>query len=668
MNPLLYRVAVEAPLPEPLTYSSESEPLRRGQSVRVPLGKRSVFGVVLDAAAKLDEGLKIKEVQEVITERPDLSDPFLSWLEWLAKYYHYPVGAVIKNAFPPLKKHGRKNQSVLPPNEYLDPAPPLTAEQAEVLNNLNLHEGFKVHLLFGVTGSGKTEVYLRLLAEALEKDRTGLVLVPEIALTPQLIARFSARFPGQIAVIHSHLTEREKTNQWWEAHGQNKRILIGARSALFCPMDQLGVIVIDEEHEPSFKQDEKLRYHARDAAIMLAKMKGIPVVLGSATPSLETWANVQTGRYQLHRMVHRVQSRKLPEIHVIDLKDQREKKEASSLPFWLSEELFQAAKETLARGEQIAFFLNRRGLAQIVLCESCGYIHECPNCAISLTLHAKNHLLCHYCDYTIPLKLACPQCPDGEVKALGLGTEKLENDCQMLFPEARVARADRDEIQSREDLENLISQMEKGEIQILIGTQMIAKGLDFQGLTLVGVILADIGFNLPDFRASERSFQLLTQVAGRAGRHSRNPGQVFIQTYNPDHPSLVAAVHHDFTSFVTQELSEREQLVYPPFGRLALIKIQSLHLQAVKETARSLKARAEHLTQKRKAYENLRLLGPAPAPLAKLRNQFRYQFLIKGAANESQALHHFLTEVLGDKKWLPATTKVQIDVDPMNML
>ena len=671
MSSVFYQVAVNAPIKEALTYlpPADGTLLERGQSVTVPLGKRTTQGVILGSIATGPD-YKLKEIIGVDSERPNLNGAFLQWLEWIAKYYLYPVGQIIETVFPPLSRKNERasNKSFFSNQGDAASRPPdLTAEQKEVISSIDPSH-FHVHLLHGVTGSGKTEVYLHLLEQVLARGEQGLVLVPEISLTPQLIDRFSARFPGQVAVIHSHLTEREKTTQWWNMVDGKTNILIGARSALFCPMPRLGVIVVDEEHEPSYKQDEKLKYHARDCAVMLGKYLNKPVLLGSATPSLESWNNALEGRYKLHTMKSRVAERSMPEVQVVDLREvsQARKINPSELPFWLSDQLYAELVETLNRGEQAALFLNRRGIAQVAQCHDCGYVAECPNCSVSLTLHSNNHLVCHYCDYTDRLIAKCPECPDGEVKAVGLGTERIENDIRKLFPEAVVARADRDEIQNRDQLEELIRDMETGKTQILVGTQMIAKGLDFPKLTLVGLVLADIGFHWPDFRASERSFQLMTQVSGRAGRHSEVPGRVIIQTYDPSHPSIASTIHANFQEFSVQELNERKLLNYPPFHRVAMFRIQGNDLLKTKDAAKKLANRARELQGLKTNYAQIAVLGPAPAPLAKLRGRYRFQLMIKGPT--APIVNGFCSQVLSDEKWLPTGTKVQVDVDPCQML
>ncbi|MCB0414430.1 MAG: primosomal protein N', partial [Bdellovibrionales bacterium] len=606
-----------------------------------------------------------------VEERPLLPPKFLEWLIWLSDYYMYPIGKVIDSCFPSLPKKGRKKDfsNLIPQLDSVDQPLELTNEQSTAFKTIKASKGFSSHLLFGVTGSGKTEVYLQSLKDIVEQDQQALILVPEISLTPQLIHRFECRFPGKVATIHSALTPREKTNQWYQCAEGSKNILIGARSALFCPMPNLQIIVIDEEHETSYKQDDHLRYHARDAAIMLAKKLNIPIVLGSATPSLETWQNALSGKYQLHELKNRVANRKMPSTYVVDLrthKDQNQlENKSSETPFWMSDLLKEKISATLEKNQQVALFLNRRGLAQTVFCESCGYHNTCPNCEISLTLHNSNHLVCHYCDYDIVYKEKCPECHEPSLIPLGMGTEKIEEDIKKIFPQAKIARADRDEIQSRDELVELIRSVESKETDILIGTQMIAKGLDFPHLTLVGLVLADISFNIPDFRSTERSFQLLTQVSGRSGRHLDDDASVVIQTYNPDHPSILYAKNVDYRGFAEEELKLREELLYPPYGRLISLKITSIDKQKASKCASILNSRCEVL-QNKSSYKNIQVLGPAESPIFRLRNKYRYHMLLKGP--RTAPLKAFVSQLLADKKWIPAGTKVQIDVDPINML
>lgn len=668
-----WKVAVAAPIDAPLTYIKPAEMcLKRGQAVIVPLGGRKVAGVAIGPTSEPSE-FKLKSIASLDTDRPTIPENYMSWFEWLSRYYIYPIGMVFELAFPPLKKKsGRatRKSAIVKDTEYSSGHRDLTGDQIRVIADISAKTGFATHLLHGVTGSGKTEVYIQLLEQTLAKGQQGLVLVPEISLTPQLIQRFSERFGQKVAVIHSHLTPREKTNQWWAFADGEKQILIGARSALFCPSKNLGLIILDEEHEPSFKQDESLRYHARDSAIMLGKSLNCPVLLGSATPSLETWQNCLEKKFELHEMKKRVEDRALPTVEVVDLRTERESRKGSldqTLPFWLSETLYLALSENIDRNEQSALFLNRRGVAQSVTCTSCGKTPECPNCAVTLTLHGKSNLLCHYCDFHETLKEKCKECKTGEPKAIGVGTELIENDLKKLFPRCRVIRMDRDEVANREDLERAIETIEQGETDFIVGTQMIAKGLDFPKLTVVGLVLADVAFNLPDFRASERSFQLLTQVTGRAGRHlSDRAGRVIIQTYNPDHPSIQFSQKHDYHGFAEYELGFRRALSYPPVSRLALFKIQGLDLNRVESASQKLRHRSDLLKEKFENFQTIEVLGPAPAPLTRLRGMNRYQMLVKGP--NAHLINQFCRQTIGDQSFLPPAVKVSIDIDAINLL
>lgn len=653
--PKLWKIAVEAPIPQLLTYEvSEDLLLKRGDVISVPLGKRLARGLAIAKTEELiEEELKTISAQENFWSLPE---NFIQWLEWVSDYYQYPLGMLLASVFPKLKEKPRKPESL---ESQASRPPDLTPEQVSVTNQIQLDQGFQRYLVHGVTGSGKTEVYLNLFEKTLKAGKRGLLLVPEIALTPQLIERFSGRFPGQISFLHSQLTEREWTDQWYSMIRNEKSILIGARSALFCPVDKWDLIVIDEEHEPSFKQEEKLRYHARDSAIVMAQKHNCPILLGSATPSLESWKNVTDGKFKLLTMANRVENRSLPDVEIIDL---RKEEKSTIRPFWLSEKLYQLLSENFKEGNQSVLFLNRRGVSQVVMCRSCGFTKDCPSCDISLTLHSESDLICHYCGYQERLKSQCPNCKEGEIVGVGLGTEKVEKEIQSLFPTARLSRADRDEIQNRAELEGLIHDMENEEIDILIGTQMIAKGLDFKKLKLVGVLLADIGFNLPDFRSTERSFQLLTQVSGRAGRHGTTTGKVLIQTYNPDHPSLQYVVNHNYTDFANFELSNREALNYPPFGKLVNLRFQSRDQSKAKEASELV---AKWLRSQGSLISNsLSVLGPIESPIFKLRGLFRFQILLKTQKNFH--IQKVLAKIPPD--FMQSGVRLIVDVDPLSLL
>lgn len=672
----LIEVAVDAPLFDRLTYLQHPDfSVQRGDTVNVPLGKRKVNGVVVTLNANIPQNtdFTIKAILNKNESLPQLKDPFLKWLEWVAEYYLHPLGQVIQLCYPPLENkisnRKTKKSSVIPVLQKKE-QPQLTEEQKSALESILKYKNFSTHLLHGVTGSGKTEVYLRLFEEVIEKNQRGLFLVPEISLTPQLLNRFVERFGDKVAVLHSQLTDRERTNQWWSIIDGSKKILIGARSALFCPIEDLGLVVVDEEHESSFKQDEKLKYNGRDAAIMLAKFLDCPIVLGSATPSLESWKNAKDGKYILHQLKSRVANYPLPEVDIIDMRKEKDNPDRSvNIPFWLSQNLYAKMLERIEKKEQVALLLNRRGMAQVMFCQSCGYSAECPNCDISLTLHGQTHLVCHYCDYHENFKEKCPDCVDGVLAPMGVGTERIEDDLKKLFPEKQIARADRDEVTNRIELESLIYRMEHSEIDILIGTQMIAKGLDFPNLKLVGLILADIGFNLPDFRAAEKSFQLMTQMSGRSGRHLQNinePGQVVLQTYNTEHETLQFVKEHDFEGFALHELKNRKLLHYPPYHKMVAVRIQSISLEKVRQTCQIISHRAQSLKQTYDAYKEVEILGPAQAPLAKLRNQYRYHVLFKEP--RAKVLNQFIKTIVADQNWVPTQVKVLVDVDPLNLL
>ncbi len=668
----LWRVAVEAPMKEPLTYAS-AEKLERGRWVHVPLGKRSSMGLVLgNAESPLVETFKIKTIKNSDDELPLLHDSFVRWLEWLSDYYLYPLGLVAESSRPPLKRTEKVRKSkrapVIPQLES-DTPPKLTEEQSQVIEAIVRENKFKTHLIHGVTGSGKTEIYLRMIEKTIAEGKSVLVLVPEISLTPQLIHRFARRFGDKIAALHSQLTDREKTIQWWDVVEGRRPILIGARSALFCPQKNLGLVIVDEEHESSYKQDEKLKYHARDAAVMLGFFHNCQVLLGSATPSLESWFNGKNGKYQLHQLKKRVHTSHLPEVEVVDLKLAKDQPQDPNKPSWMSQVLYERIKKTLDEGYQVALFLNRRGMAHVVMCNSCGHSSECPNCDIHLTLHGRSHLVCHYCDYHENFKTKCTACHIGELAAIGLGTEKLEYDLKNLFPDKKILRADRDEIQTRADLESFVAEMEAGTVDILVGTQMIAKGLDFPRLKLVGLVLADIGFNLPDFRCTERNFQLMVQMSGRPGRSLElkdAKGEVIIQTFNPEHESLSFAIRHDYEGFAEQELIHRQALLYPPHGSLISIRIQSSEHSQAYQLAQHLGSRARALQNQFAPYKSLEVLGPAEAPLAKLKNQYRYYLLLKGT--QKPVLSKFTRQLIGDESWVPAKCRIIVDIDPLQLL
>lgn len=536
----------------------------------------------------------------------------------------------------------------------------LTEEQGPVVERLiaAVQAGGGSYLLHGVTGSGKTEVYLQVIAEVLAGGRGAIVLVPEIALTPQLVSRFTARFGEQIAVLHSGLSPGERLDQWSQIASGDRSVVIGARSAIFAPLPACGLIVVDEEHETSFKQEERPRYNARDLALVRGKLGNCTVVLGSATPSLETHFNALQGKHEHLRMRERVHSRAMPAVEVADLRI-----EARVGPNGLlTERLAVALKETVARGEQAILFINRRGFSSFVLCRSCGYLPECNACSISLS-HSRRQgsLRCHYCGHSEGVPSICPKCQEGVLEPVGFGTERVEEDvATLLGPEVGISRMDRDTAQGK-GLQRILEAFRSGKTRVLVGTQMVAKGHDFPGVTLVGVLLADHGLKFPDFRASERTFQLVTQVAGRAGRGEK-PGRVLVQTYDPEHPSLKAAMKHDVEAFLSEELPVRELRGYPPHAHLALVKVTDTDAERAERVARGLVEHLAPLAERHRVW----VLGPAFAPIQRIKNKTRVQVLLKSA--DRDALHRVLTMLDTHVDACHLAGTVALDVDPHSLL
>ena len=515
-------------------------------------------------------------------------------------------------------------------------------------------------LLHGVTGSGKTEIYLQAIATAVANGRSAIVLVPEIALTPQTVERFKGRFanvPDAVAVLHSHLSEGERHDEWHKIHSGRARIVIGARSAVFAPLKNLGLIIVDEEHETTYKQEEAPRYHARDVAVVRAKIEKCAVVLGSATPSLESYHNATTGKYKLAALTQRVDGQQMPLMRIVDLRQERRKEKIAAI---LSEKLRAAISDRLEKREQTILFLNRRGFSTSLLCSNCGEARNCPNCSVALTFHRHMaRLSCHLCGHTAAVPKKCPACGKDALIYSGFGTEKVEANVRQIFPQATVQRMDADSMTRKQAYRETLLNFRAGKIDILVGTQMIAKGLHFPNVTLVGIINADLSLHMPDFRAGERTFQLLTQVAGRAGR-GETSGEVFVQTYTPFSPSIQFARHHDFAGYFEQELEFRERCDFPPFKHAVLITVRSPHEGRAKLSAETLVRRL-----KEKLGPEFILGDATPAPLEKLQGQYRFHILMRGEA--VMRLSRLVRETL-DKLPFPEDVAVAVDVDPYQLL
>jgi primosomal protein N' (replication factor Y) len=529
--------------------------------------------------------------------------------------------------------------------------------------------GFRPHLLYGITGSGKTTVYFAAMQRALDAGKSALLLVPEIGLTPAMAGQMFAAFGGEVALLHSQLTPDERAEQWHRIRRGEARIVVGTRSAVFAPMVDLGLIIVDEEHDSSYKQEETPRYHGRDVAVMRAKLNGAVVVLGSATPSLESWANAQKGRYVLVEMRERVMERPLPMVELVDMREEFRETGQEQI---FSRRLIEETQATLDRGEQVILLLNRRGYSTVVMCRSCGEKVECENCSISMTYHKKvsendaiaqpgQRLECHYCGSRKAVPKVCPKCGSEHLYFLGAGSQQGEERLQELFPAARIGRMDRDTVRGRSDMERLLARLHGGEINLLVGTQMIAKGHDIHGVTLVGVVGADFQLGLPDFRAAERVFQLLTQVSGRAGRGDL-PGKVLVQTYHPDHYAIQFAARHDYPGFVAKEMQYRRWMHYPPFAVLANVLIQSEKLEEATAWAGTL---GRWFQQAR--LEKVRVLGPAAAPIVRLKRIYRFHFVLK--AERRQALGEALRAMLAFAEGQGiARRNLVVDVDAVQLM
>ncbi|MCZ1267226.1 primosomal protein N' [Paenibacillus tundrae] len=567
---------------------------------------------------------------------------------------------------------GRKFRATEPLN--------LTDEQQHVYNNINgrLQEGrHGVFLLHGVTGSGKTEVYLQTIQRCIEQDRQAIVLVPEIALTPQMVERFKGRFGDQVAVMHSRLSGGERYDEWRKIREGQVKVAIGARSAVFAPFSRLGLIIMDEEHETSYKQEETPKYHARDVAVKRAQQHQAVVVLGSATPSLESYYAARSQSNDdfaplLLEMPTRALGNKLPEVRIVDMRE--ELKDGNRSMF--SRALHKGLEERLERGEQTVLLLNRRGYSTFVMCRSCGYVAGCPECDISLTYHQRsNNLRCHYCGYAEAAPEVCPDCGSEHIRYFGTGTQRVEEELAKLFPGIRVIRMDVDTTSEKGSHENLLKQFREKKADVLLGTQMVAKGLDFPDVTLVGVITADSALNLPDFRAAEKTFQLLTQVAGRAGRHQL-PGEVFVQSYTPEHYSIGHASQHDYVSFVREELLHRRNLQYPPYCRLILVTFSHEQLPVLIRLAenytRILKEKANAAgwlgSLDRFSNDAFDVLGPVASPIPRIKNRYRFQCMIKWRGDVDAIGLALATARRMDDDVQAQKLQISLDVDPQMLM
>ena len=677
---MILRVAIPTPLRRIFDYKATQAELNfvSGLRVKVPFGKKEVIGIILEVTNKSDFPLeKIKPIIECLDTEPLLPLRVFELALWAADYYQYPVGEVLASVFPSLVRKGKschcEERSDVAISKILaepslktlltsgDPhvasllRMTLNQEQSIVTNAMKKNlTHFNVSLLQGVTGSGKTEVYLSLLDMVIAQGKQALILVPEIGLTPQTVERFTQRFGDIVGVYHSGLTEKNKFNTWFAMLNGTVSILIGTRSAVFAPLKNLGIIIIDECHDASFKQWDGFKYHARDTAIRRAQLENIPIMLGSATPSLETLLNVEQGRYQRFNLHNRAGNAIMPHYHLINLKKQ-------NLIQGFAPSVLQRMREHLSKGNQVLVFLNRRGFAPVLLCHECGHITECSRCNAPMTVHhSANELRCHHCGKTSRLPKKCTQCHSEQFIQVGIGTERVEHFFETAFSNYVIERVDRDTTRKKDSLNKKLAAIHSGQAQLLIGTQMLTKGHHFPNVTLVVVLDADGGLYSADFRATERLAQLLVQVAGRAGREEK-PGEVLIQTHHPEHVLLQHLITEGYGAFAQQALREREAAQLPPYSYFVLFRAESLNEVEAKKFLSEVK------TILLRHVKEVTLLGPAIAPIEKRDGRYRWQLLL--SSKKRAALQHLLKKSIPDIELLKTQRKVRwsIDVDPMEL-
>jgi primosomal protein N' (replication factor Y) len=655
----IVRIVVDVPLPRSFDYSADDATIADiGRLATVPFGRGDRTGVIVDVGELSDQAPeKIRVVRAIHRDAPRLPADWIALAEFCSAYYHHPLGEVMAMALPPLLRRGRLPrrrgaESDAKPAQL--PAPQANAEQAAAIEAINACRGFAVFLLDGVTGSGKTEVYLQAIASTLARGAQALMLVPEIALTPQLEARVRGRFAqARVVAAHSGLTDAARARAFIDAVEGRADIVLGTRLAVFMPLPRLGLIVADEEHDASFKQQEGLRYSARDVAVFRAKQTGVPIVLGSATPSLETWQHARTGRYRHLLLSGRATSASLPAVRCVDTR--REK-----LQEGMSQALLDAIAARLERGEQSLVFLNRRGYAPVLACPACGWISRCNRCAANLVVHlADRRLRCHHCGFETHLPRACPDCGNLDIHPFGRGTQRLETALAERFPQARISRVDRDSANTPKRWQAILDDVHGGRVDILVGTQMLAKGHDFPMLTLVGVVGADAALYAADFRAPERLFAQIMQVGGRSGRAAL-PGEVLIQTEYPEHPLYQALIDHDYARFAAAQLEERREAGFPPFAHQALLRAEAPDIAA----ALAFLAEARNAAPAA-AYPAVSMYDPVPMRLYRRMNLERAQLLVESVQRpQLQAFLGQWMEALRSLK-TPRDLRWHLDVDPL---
>lgn len=635
-----------------------------GKRVFVPFQNRNMVGYVVGLSAEADVK-EVKDISAVIDKEPILSEEMLKLTRWIKDNYFCSWGEAIGAAIPGGIKKGNvelgsriKDSGVHPDGVVPSKPHVLTGEQSKALKAILESIDKKEHrtfLLHGITASGKTEVYLQAIDEVLKNGRQAIMLVPEISLTPQTVERFVSRFGTSVAVIHSKLTPAKRFLEWKKIKEGRASIVVGARSAIFSPMNNLGLVIVDEEHETSYKQDDVPRYHARDVADYRAKLNNCPLILGSATPSLESYYKAKNGEYTLVILTKRIEERLLPKVKIVDMRMELETRKKIAI---FSKVLLDAIEKTLKAGKQAIIFLNRRGFSTFVNCKKCGLVLKCKRCDTVLVYHFDvKKLICHYCGYQTAPPEICPKCRSGYIKYFGLGTERVESEISRFFSSARIARMDSDTTVKRGSHDRILGSFKSGDVNLLVGTQMIAKGLDFPEVTLVGVVAADVSLNIPDFRAGERTFNLLTQVAGRAGR-GEDGGEVIVQTYAPHNYAILAAAKHDYEKFYNEEIIARKELEFPPFTNLVKVTVRARNEELAQKSATEL---AEAIRNEDK---DVKLGGPAAAPIMRMRGYFRYNIILKNT--DRLAMCTLLKKVLGSFR-RPHGVLIAVDVDPISM-
>ncbi|MEI6092160.1 MAG: primosomal protein N' [bacterium] len=656
-----YEVAPSRPFMDTLTYESELD-IPVGCRVEIPIGKSKGFGFILEKNKENPGNFETRKIIKVSSENPFFGKENVKFYKWISDYYHYPLGETLSLIIPSFVPKRKKNYDAVETTAVLldDPIVSFTEEQKKaqrlILDPHTQKQHSSRNLLHGVTGSGKTEVYIEVIKETIKQKRGAIVIVPEIALTPQLINRITGHFSGEISVIHSEISKAKKYETWIKLAKGKSLLCIGARSAIFAPMPNIGLIVVDEEQDSSYKQDDRLRYNARDLALVLGKQNNARVILSSATPSVETYHNSKENKYSYVTLKNRVRGLCLPETVIVDLK------KADMVSENFSVELVKHISETLKKKEQIILYLNRRGYSNTIICKTCGTKLSCPKCSITLTEHkGKKIMLCHYCGYERSVPNYCSSCKSHSLQPVGSGTEKVYEEIANIFPDAKVIRMDSDSIKGKKNLDEILKKIADKKVDIIVGTQLLGKGHDFPDVTLVGIINADVSLHLPDFRSAERTFHQIMQVSGRAGRMCQ--GYVVLQSYMPEHFAIQNAIRNDYEGFYAEELNNRKDVFYPPFVNLVDLKFSSNSKDISLKSSKDALEVLQKIIRTNKM--SIMILGPSPSPIPLINNRYRHHIVLKGKSRSdlSNLIKTFNKEFKKNK-----ALRLSIDVDPYSFI